>query len=108
MTGVQTCALPISHVAPIVGVPDEGWIVTTREEEARRKPDADPRRGTHGYDPALRSMHALFVAAGPGVREGLLVEPFENVHIYDFLCGLLKLNPAKNDGDPGVTRGFLR
>ena len=96
------------HVAPIVGVPDEGWIVTTREEEARRKPDADPRRGTHGYDPALRSMHALFVAAGPGVREGLLVEPFENVHIYDFLCGLLKLNPAKNDGDPGVTRGFLR
>ena len=25
----------------------------------------------HGYDPALRSMHALFVAAGPAVREGL-------------------------------------
>lgn len=96
------------HVSPIVGVPDEGWIVTTREREARRKPDADPRRGTHGYDPALRSMHALFVAAGPGVRDGILAEPFENIHVYDFLCGLLKVAPAKNDGDPAVTRRFLR
>ena len=39
--------------------------VTTREQEARRKPDAEARRGAHGYDPALRSMHGLFVAAGP-------------------------------------------
>ena len=96
------------HVAPVIGVPDEGWIVTTREQEARRKPDADARRGTHGYDPALRSMHALFVAAGPEVREGVLAEPFENIHIYDFLCAILKLTPAKNDGNPDVTRAFLK
>jgi predicted AlkP superfamily pyrophosphatase or phosphodiesterase len=96
------------HIAPIVGVPDEGWIVTTREQEAKRKPDAEARRGAHGYDPALRAMHGLFVAAGPAVREGLLVEPFENTHIYDFLCAILKITPAKNDGDPRVTRGFLK
>jgi predicted AlkP superfamily pyrophosphatase or phosphodiesterase len=96
------------HTAPIVGVPDEGWIVTTREEEARRKPDAEARRGAHGYDPALRAMHGLFVAAGPAVREGLLVEPFENIHIYDFLCAILKITPATNDGNARVTRGFLK
>jgi predicted AlkP superfamily pyrophosphatase or phosphodiesterase len=96
------------HIAPIIGVADEGWMVTTREQEARRKPDAEARRGAHGYDPALRSMHGLFVAAGPAVRQGLVAEPFENVHVYDFLCALLKLTPAANDGDARATHGFLR
>jgi predicted AlkP superfamily pyrophosphatase or phosphodiesterase len=96
------------HTAPIVGIPDEGWIVTTREQEARRKPDAEGRRGAHGYDPALSAMHGLFVANGPSVREGLVVEPFENVHIYDFLCAILKITPAKNDGDARVARSFLK
>ena len=96
------------HIAPIIGVADEGWMVTTREQEARRKPDAEARRGAHGYDPALRSMHGLFVAAGPGVRQSLVVEPFENVHVYDFLCALLNVTPAPNDGDARATRRFLR
>jgi predicted AlkP superfamily pyrophosphatase or phosphodiesterase len=96
------------HIAPIIGVADEGWMVTTREQEARRKPDAEPRRGAHGYDPALRSMHGLFVAAGPGVRPGVVAEPFENVHVYAFLCALLKLTPAPNDGDPRAINGYLR
>jgi predicted AlkP superfamily pyrophosphatase or phosphodiesterase len=96
------------HIAPIVGVLDEGWQIATREQEARRRPDAEARGGAHGYDPALRSMHGLFVAGGPSVREGLLVEPFENIHIYDFLCAILKITPAKNDGDPKATQRFLR
>jgi hypothetical protein len=53
-------------------------------------------------------MHGLFVAAGPGVRQGLVVEPFENVHVYDFLCALLNVTPAPNDGDVRATRRFLR
>jgi predicted AlkP superfamily pyrophosphatase or phosphodiesterase len=97
-----------ARIQPIVGVLDEGWIVTTHEAEARRKPDARPRRGAHGYDPRLRSMHGLFVAAGPPIRRGLVVAPFENIHIYDLLCSVLKLTPARNDGDPAVTRPFLR
>jgi predicted AlkP superfamily pyrophosphatase or phosphodiesterase len=96
------------HIAPIIGVADEGWTVTTRAHQARRKPEAEALRGAHGYDPALRSMHGLFVAAGPAVRAGLVAEPFENTHVYDFLCAILKLTPAPNDGDAGVTRGFLR
>jgi predicted AlkP superfamily pyrophosphatase or phosphodiesterase len=97
-----------ARIPPILGLVDEGWIVTSWEAEASRKPDAKPRRGAHGYDPALRSMHALFVAAGPPIRSGLLVRPFENIHIYDLLCAVLKLTPGPNDGDPAVTRGFLR
>ena len=53
-------------------------------------------------------MGALFVAAGPILRRGLVVRPFENVHIYDLLCRILKITPAGNDGQPAVTRGFMR
>jgi predicted AlkP superfamily pyrophosphatase or phosphodiesterase len=95
------------RVAPIIGVLDEGWTVTTHEREAARPPDAAPRNGAHGYDPQLRSMHGLFVAAGPRIRQGVVTSPFENIHIYDFLCAILSLTPAKNDGDPAVTRAFL-
>ena len=64
--------------------------------------------GAHGYDPRHKSMHGLFVAAGPRVRQGLVVPEFENIHIYNFLCEILGLIPAKNDGDPSVTRTFLQ
>jgi predicted AlkP superfamily pyrophosphatase or phosphodiesterase len=94
------------RVAPIIGILDEGWTVTTHGREAARRSDASPRNGGHGYDPQLQSMHGLFVAAGPRIRRGVVVAPFENVHIYEFLCAVLKLTPAKNDGDPAVTRGF--
>jgi predicted AlkP superfamily pyrophosphatase or phosphodiesterase len=96
------------RIQPIVGILDEGWLVTTHEAEAKRKPDARPRRGAHGYDTRLRSMHGLFVAAGPPIRRGLVVAPFENIHIYNLLCAVLKLTPARNDGDPAVTRRFLQ
>jgi predicted AlkP superfamily pyrophosphatase or phosphodiesterase len=96
------------RIQPIIGMLDEGWTVTSHEREASRSQDAEARRGAHGFDPQLRSMHGLFVAAGPPIRSGLVVAPFENVHIYDLLCAILKLTPAANDGDPEVTRGFLR
>jgi predicted AlkP superfamily pyrophosphatase or phosphodiesterase len=96
------------RVQPIIGVLDEGWIVTSHAREASRRPGAEPSRGAHGFDPELRSMHGLFVAAGPPIRSGLVVAPFENVHIYDLMCAVLKLTPATNDGDPAVTRRFLR
>jgi hypothetical protein len=52
-------------------------------------------------------MGALFVAAGPAIRRGVIVAPFENVHVYDLLCEILKITPAKNDGRASVTRGVM-
>jgi hypothetical protein len=53
-------------------------------------------------------MGALFVAAGPTLRRGVVAKPFENVHVYDLLCRILKITPAPNDGRPAVTRGLMR
>ena len=89
-----------SRIAPVIGIPRSGWAVSTRARIERRPLDL----ATHGFDPRDRDMGALFVAAGPGIRRGVVVEPFENVHVYNFLCAVLHLTPAKNDGGDVVLR----
>ena len=44
------------------------------------------------------ALGGLSLAAGPEIRSGVLLEPFENVDVYNFLCAVLRLQPAKNDG----------
>ena len=57
-------------------------------------------KGEHGWDPRLMpEMKAIFYAEGPDIKAGVKLQPFENVNIYDFVAGILGLNPAKNDGD---------
>jgi len=92
------------RIPAIIGIPDDGWAVVSAERLAERELGA----GAHGYDPTNRSMGALFVAAGPTLRPGLVVKPFENIHIYDLLCEVLRIAPASNDGDPAVAHSFLR
>ena len=48
------------------------------------------------------------MAAGPRVKPGLVVAPFRNVDVYDFLCTLLDLLPEPNDGEPRTTEAFLK
>ncbi len=92
------------RIPPIIGIPDDGWSVTSGQRLAEKELNA----GAHGYDPANRNMQALFVAAGPTIRRGILVPAFENVHVYELLCKLLHITPVKNDGRASETRGFFR
>ena len=94
------------RVPAVIGVADDGWHVTTRATLEREK-DQVPG-GMHGYDPQNRSMHGLFIATGPQFRSGVVVPAFENVHVYELLCRVLRLRPAMNDGDPAATAAFLR
>jgi predicted AlkP superfamily pyrophosphatase or phosphodiesterase len=73
--------------------------------------DRPPREGTgaHGWDPSFRSMHALFVASGPGIPAGRTIPSFENVDVYPYLAEVLGLKPAKGiDGRKGVLAGLIR
>jgi predicted AlkP superfamily pyrophosphatase or phosphodiesterase len=97
------------RVLPIMAIADDGWYITTKREMERWATSGTSSGGAHGYDPANRSMHGLFIASGPGVRGGgRVVGAFENIHVYDFMCALLGIQPARNDGDPRVTRKLLR
>jgi len=93
----------------IIGIAKEGWFITSKREVSRwGEPDRHAPGGTHGYDASLPSMHGLFIASGPRIKSGMRVPEFKNIHIYDFMCAVLGLQPAKNDGDPAVTRDMLR
>jgi len=91
------------RVPAIVGVVEPGWYVTTRDAASRMR----SRGGAHGYDPRTRDMHGLFVAAGPSLRRGLQAPELSNLHLYEFMCRILQLRPARNDGEPAVTASYF-
>jgi predicted AlkP superfamily pyrophosphatase or phosphodiesterase len=86
----------------------EGWRIGRNEPFNPWPGRSAGNRGAHGFDPASPSMRALFVAHGPAFRQGLLVDPFANVHVYPLLAALLGIEAAPGDGDPAVTAPMLQ
>lgn len=84
------------RVPAIVCQMHEGWDAIQRSALAKR-PNAN--RGSHGYDPALPSMRAIFLARGPAFRRGATLPAFDNVDVYPLLARLVGIRPARNDGD---------
>ena len=95
-----------ARVTPIVAIADDGWSIGTRRALASMV--RGQTTGAHGYDNALPSMGALFVAAGPSFRSGVTVPPFANVHVYPLLAHLLRVQPAVTDGSLDSVRMLLR
>jgi predicted AlkP superfamily pyrophosphatase or phosphodiesterase len=96
------------RLADVIGIADEGWNITSKRNLERWEHGDGSPGGTHGYDGRLKSMHGLFVASGPRFKRGMVAEPFENIHVYELMCAVLGITPARNDGDPAVTRDMLR
>ena len=65
--------------------------------------------GAHGFDPAIKKMHASFYAWGPQIKKRKTIASFENIHVYPLVCQLLGLTyTQKIDGDPGVLKKIIR
>lgn len=93
------------RVPAIVCQMDEGWDALPAEYIARRPART---RGSHGYDPALPSMRAIFIARGPAFRQGVTLPGFDNVDVYPLLARLLGVPTADNDGNPDTLLPALR
>ena len=90
------------RIAPVWVLPEEGWHLVTRATFDRLRKRYAARGylgGDHGYDPALRDMHGIFIAHGPAFRRGVEIPAVENIHLYNLMCAVLRLKPAPNDGD---------
>jgi predicted AlkP superfamily pyrophosphatase or phosphodiesterase len=85
------------RIPPIVCQMHEGWNALSRASVAARAPGTS---GSHGYDNALPSMRAVFIARGPSFKQGQTIEGFDNVDVYPLLARLLGVPEAPNDGDP--------
>ena len=88
----------------VIVVMEEGWLLRRRGVRSWRP----GRWGMHGWDPALPSMRAIFLALGPDVRAGTVIDAVDNVDVYPFMTELLGLQPAAAiDGRPGRIRAML-
>ena len=98
------------RIAPIVCSAEEGWFMTSREryETQKKRSDFGRMKGAHGYDNRYASMRAIFVGHGRAFKKKKVVEPFDNIHVYELMCRILGLRPAKNDGDLRRVSGMLR
>jgi predicted AlkP superfamily pyrophosphatase or phosphodiesterase len=66
-------------------------------------------RGGHGFNPrTMPEMKAIFFAAGPDIRSGVQLKPFENVNIYPFIAEILGLDAPAVDGTLDVLRPALK
>ncbi len=93
------------RIPPIVGIPDEGWSVLTHWYFDNY--GLGSYVATHGYDPLLSSMQAIFLAAGPHFKQGITVPKFQNIHVYDLMAHILELGGAPNDGSLDSVRVML-
>ncbi len=93
------------RVPPIVCQMHEGWNALSRASIAKRMPG---NRGSHGYDNALPSMRAVFIARGPSFKQGQVLPGFDNVDVYPLLARLLGIPAAPNDGNAQTLLPALR
>lgn len=99
------------RVAPIICSSEEGWLTTSRKRYKDWTEDLDDierPRGAHGYDNKYQSMQATFIAHGAAFKRGYVAESFENIHVYELMCNILKLKPAPNDGDLSKVSSMLK
>ena len=90
------------RIQDIVVIADSSWSIGTRTD------GSSYWGGAHGYDNANPDMHAIFYAAGPAFKKGYFFNHLNNADIYNLICRILKIIPAKNDGNPDNIKNLLR
>ena len=97
------------RIAPLLVLPDEGWTLSSRKrfDEMKGREPKNGLRGGHGYDNELVSMRAIFIGHGSAFKKGIVIEPFENIQLYNVMTRILGLTPAANDGSDVVSNAAL-
>jgi predicted AlkP superfamily pyrophosphatase or phosphodiesterase len=94
---------------PVVVSTGPYFIIGRRDSQAPEHPPV----GMHGYDPSkMPQMKATFIAAGPDIRRGVALKPFENVNVYPLIARILglditNLKTGPIDGKLNVLEGIL-
>jgi predicted AlkP superfamily pyrophosphatase or phosphodiesterase len=90
------------RIPDIVVVADSSWSIGTRPDRS------SIIGGAHGYDNSNSDMFSIFYAAGPSFKKNYKFKELNNVDVYNLICRILDIKPAKNDGDPTHIKRMLR
>ncbi|MQA23094.1 alkaline phosphatase family protein [Rugamonas rivuli] len=81
-----------ARVPAFICLAETGWLLAFNDKTM-------VRGGAHGYDNAAPEMNAIFIAAGPAIKPGVVLPVFDNVDVYPLLMRLLELKPLPSDGN---------
>jgi predicted AlkP superfamily pyrophosphatase or phosphodiesterase len=93
------------RIPPVVLICDDHWNLESKTGWPARR--ATYPRGTHGWDPANENMGAIFIASGPAFARGKRIGIVDSLDVYNLLCSILQITPAKNEGDQNLIRAAL-
>ncbi|MBA4136906.1 MAG: alkaline phosphatase family protein [Opitutus sp.] len=94
------------RIPPVVLLADDEWMIESKMGWPRLR--LNYPRGSHGWDPELPNMGALFLAHGPAFKSRHAIAEVSNLHVYELLCALLGIQAAPNEGDDRLARAALR
>ncbi|KAH7446374.1 hypothetical protein KP509_01G053000 [Ceratopteris richardii] len=89
------------RVQPIIGIVAEGYTLELNRTVNKKC------GGAHGYDNALLSMRATFIAHGPQFGRGQKLPNFNNVEIYNLIASILGIEGAPNNGSSSFAETIL-
>lgn len=95
-----------ARVPDLLMVADIGYSINTADYIESR-PNY-PSGGAHGFDNKAEEMHALFLASGPDFKKDFSMGRFQNVHLYELMTHLLKVESSQNDGSIDSVKVMLK
>lgn len=90
-------------------IPDRGWYFKRQRTIGFLESKGVKVGGEHGLDPNIKELNGIFYANGPAFKNGLIVPPVKNIHIYPMICEILNLEvPEEVDGRMEVLKNILK
>lgn len=83
-----------ARVPSFICLAEVGWQIAVNAKAAEKT-----SAGGHGYDNLAPEMQAIFIAAGPSFKSGIVVAPFDNVDVYPLVMTLIGVKPLPSDGE---------
>nr|WP_240955923.1 alkaline phosphatase family protein [Wenzhouxiangella sp. XN79A] len=75
---------------------EPGWMISNKPYYAGMQ--LGQLNGMHGWDPAWREMHGLFIAHGPAFPAGSRLPAVRSVDLYSLMAELMDVPPAVTAG----------
>ena len=82
-----------------------GWMISNQPYYAGMQRGL--LNGMHGWDPAWRNMHGIFIAHGPAFQPGERLPAVRSVDLYSLMAELMEVPPADTDGTLAAFRPLL-